>query len=272
MRIVVEDDAACTKNVLCCQDGGEVKLLSVEEVPNILSKAVHNSLGIIYKMEKLPPEEKDASYKFAVATTNGVAVLKVKKKDKAITLDSKLYLKGKVINNLIVSRRSILAFQHEAPHFHLIDRESSKTEEKAWPCNRKSCIIGAQLAPDFHADEMSYIFVRDESTIQLINTQNWLVSELVEVGEGPNFPDLQLFEVTQDSENQITIFTTKGKNNEQLVKRTYSHMLKYCMQTASMKASAMASDPTRGQRTVSDVQRQQTMVARQTTMIGKIMA
>ena len=142
-----------------------MKLLSVEEVPNILSKAVHNSLGIIYKMEKLPPEEKDESYKFAVATTNGVAVLKVKKKNKEIKLDNKLYLKGKVINNLIVSRRSILAFQHEAPHFHLIDRESSKTEEKAWPCNRKSCIIGAQLAPDFHADEMSYIFVRDESTI-----------------------------------------------------------------------------------------------------------
>ena len=42
---------------------------------------------------------------------------------------------------------------------------------------------------------MSYIFVRDESTIQLINTQNWLVSELVEVGEGPNYPDLQLFEI-----------------------------------------------------------------------------
>jgi len=73
----------------------------------------------------------------------------------AITLDSTVYLKGKVINNLIVSRRSILAFQHEAPHFHLIDRESSKTEEKKWPCGKKSCIIGAQLAPDFHADEMS---------------------------------------------------------------------------------------------------------------------
>lgn len=92
------------------------------------------------------------------------------------------------------------------------------------------------------------------------------------MGEGPNYPDLQLFEIMQDSENQITIFTTKGKENEVLVKRTYSHMLKYCMQTASMKASAMASDPTRGQRTISDVQRQQTMVARQTTMIGKIMS
>ena len=87
---------------------------------------------------------------------------------------------------------------------------------------------------------MSYIFVRDESTIQLINTQNWLVSELVEVGEGPNYPDLQLFEIMQDAENQITIFTTKGKDNEVLVKRTYSHMLKYCLQTASLRASCAA--------------------------------
>ena len=82
----------------------------MEDVPSIEKKAVHNSLGIIYKMEKIPPEEKDQSYKFAVASTNGVAILKVKKKDKTIALDSTVYLKAKVINNLIVSRRSILAF------------------------------------------------------------------------------------------------------------------------------------------------------------------
>ena len=94
------------------------------------------------------------------------------------------------------------------------------------------------MAPDFHADEMSYIFVRDDSTIKLINTQNWLVSELVEVGEGLKFPDLNLFEVMHDGENQISVFTVKGKTNNTLVKRTYSHLLKYCMQTASIKASA----------------------------------
>ena len=69
------------------------------------------------------------------------------------------------------------------------------------------------MAPDFHADEMSYIFVRDDSTIKLINTQNWLVSELVEVGEGLKFPDLNLFEVMHDGENQISVFTVKGKTN-----------------------------------------------------------
>ena len=99
MRTVIEDteDAVGTKHVLCAQDGGEIALLTVEEVPSIEKKATHNSLGIIYKMDKLPPEEKDQSYKFAVASTNGVAVLKVKKKGHAITLDSTVYLKGKVI-------------------------------------------------------------------------------------------------------------------------------------------------------------------------------
>ena len=69
------------------------------------------------------------------------------------------------------------------------------------------------MAPDFHADEMSYIFVKDESTIKLINTQNWLVSELVEVGEGLKFPDLNLFEIIGDGNNTISIFTVKGPNN-----------------------------------------------------------
>lgn len=183
-----------------------------------------------------------------------------------------MYLKGKVINNLLVSRGHILAFQHDASSFSLIHRDSKKVEDKPWPCDKKTCITGAQMAPDFHPDEMSYIFAKDESTIKLINTQNWLVSELVEVGEGLKFPDLQLFEVMHDGENQISVYTVKGKSNNQLIKRTYSHLLKYCMQTASIKASACANDPDRGQRTVSDVQRQQTMVARQTTMIGKIMA
>lgn len=94
------------------------------------------------------------------------------------------------------------------------------------------------MTPDFHADDNSYVFVRDESTVKLINTQTWLCSELVEVGEGLKYPDLQLFEVIQEGDNQISIFTVKGENNGQLIKRTYSHLLKYCMQTASLKASA----------------------------------
>ena len=103
------------------------------------------------------------------------------------------------------------------------------------------------MAPGFHADEMSFIFVRDASTIKLINTQSWLASELVEVGEGMlAFPDLQLFEVIQEEESQISVFTAKGPGNNTLIKRSYSHLLKYCLQTASMKASAIANDPERG--------------------------
>ena len=71
--------------------------------------------------------------------------------------------------------------------------------------------------------------MRDESTIKLINTQNWIVTELIEVGQGMKYPDLQLLEVTIDADNQLSIFTTKGANNEQLVKRTYSDLLKYCL-------------------------------------------
>lgn len=67
------------------------------------------------------------------------------------------------------------------------------------------------MAPYFHADEMSFIFIRDSTTIKLVNTQSWLVSELVEVGEGMlDFPDLQLFEIMQEEDNVISVFTVKG--------------------------------------------------------------
>lgn len=132
------------------------------------------------------------------------------------------------------------------------------------------------MTPDFHADENSFIFVKDESSIKLINTQTWLVSELVDVGEGMKWPDLQLFEVMQEGDNQISLFTVKGKTNSKLIKRTYSHLLKYCMQTASIKASAAANDPERGTKTLNEAQRAQKAnaapIARQTTLMGKIMS
>ena len=79
-----------------------------------------------------------------------------------------------------------------------------------------------------------------------------MCSELVEVGEGLKYPDLQLFEVMQEGDNLISIFTVKGENNEQLVKRTYSHLLKYCMQAASLQASALANEPLRGTQTLTN--------------------
>ena len=131
-------------------------------------------------------------------------------------------------------------------------------------------MLGSSMCPGFHFDELSFVFVRDESTIKLINTQNWVVTELVEVGEGMKYPDLQLLRVTVDRENQLTILTTKGPHNEKLVKRTYSELLKYCMQVASVKTSALAADPQRNKRTVQDVLKKQTVLQRQALMLGKI--
>ena len=96
------------------------------------------------------------------------------------------------------------------------------------------------------------------------------MTELVEVGEGMKYPDLQLLRVTCDRENQLTILTTKGPHNEKLVKRTYSELLKYCMQVASVKTSALAADPQRNKRTVQDVLKKQTVLQRQALMLGKI--
>ena len=94
------------------------------------------------------------------------------------------------------------------------------------------------MAPGFHSSELSFVFVRSTDCIMLINTQNWKVSKFVEIGQGmTEYPDLQLFEVIQNNDDNISVYTVKGDNNEQLIKRTYSHLLKYCMHNASIKIS-----------------------------------
>ena len=94
------------------------------------------------------------------------------------------------------------------------------------------------MAPNFNQSENSFVFVRDNESIMLINTQSWNVSKLVEVGEGmTQYPDLQLFEVSEDDNDNISVYTVKGDTNGQLIKRTYSHLLKYCMHSASIKIS-----------------------------------
>ena len=138
----------------------------------------------------------------------------------------------------------------------MINRNSKSTEEKKWPCDVNTCVIGAAISPSFHADELSFIFVRDDSKISLINTQTWHVTELVDLGDGPKFPDLHLFDVIEE-ENQISIFTMKGQGHNQLIKRTYSDLLKYCMQTSSIKSSVQARDPLRGQSNVNTMRKDQ---------------
>ena len=93
---------------------------------------------------------------------------------------------------MIVEKDQILAFSFNSPTFAIIDLKLKKIDSKPWPQDKKTSVLGACMCPSFHFDELSFIFVRDESTIKLINTQNWVVSELVEVGESMKYPDLQL--------------------------------------------------------------------------------
>ena len=130
--------------MIVCQDKGYVDIIPATASPDVISPGFHNVLGMIYKIEKLPLGEKDKNYQYALATNNGVAILSIKR-DASLKqkLESTRYMSGKVINNLLVSRGHILAFQHDAPNFSLIHRDSKKTEDKPWPCDKKTCITGA---------------------------------------------------------------------------------------------------------------------------------
>ena len=79
-----------------------------------------------------------------MATNNGVAILSIKR-DATLKqkLESTRFLSGKVINNLLVSKGHILAFQHDSTTFALIDRTAKKVEEKPWPCDKRTIVVGA---------------------------------------------------------------------------------------------------------------------------------
>ena len=146
MKLLLLQDDAQTKLLICCQDKGHVDIISVSNAPEVISYGFHNSLGMIYKIEKLPGVATDKYYQYALASNNGVAVLSLKKDKKDFLkqkLESTKYLQGKVINNLLVSRGHILAFQHDASSFSLIHREGKKVEDKPWPCEKKTCVTGA---------------------------------------------------------------------------------------------------------------------------------
>ena len=138
------DDNTQTKLLIVCQDKGYVDIIPATASPDVISPGFHNVLGMIYKIEKLPLGEKDKNYQYALATNNGVAILSIKR-DASLKqkLESTRYMSGKVINNLLVSKGHILAFQHDASSFTLIDRVGKKVEDKPWPCDKKTCVIGA---------------------------------------------------------------------------------------------------------------------------------
>ena len=71
----------------------------------------------------------------------------------------------------------------------------------------------------------------------MVNTQTWHISTLINVSDGSaKFPDLQLLQVVAGEDHSLVLYTM-DKADKVLIKRTYSHMLKYCLQTASIRAS-----------------------------------
>lgn len=182
-------DAADTRMVICCQYTGHIDILAATAKGESKCYGFHNTLSNIFKIEPVPTRE-DNKFKFVLATNNGVVTLAIMKDGLKQSLTGEKYCVGQVINNLIVSGNHVLAFQHGASAYSLINRDKKEAREMKWPIDKKTCITGAMMTPDFHADENSYIFIKDERTVKLINTQTWICSELVEVGEGLKYPDL----------------------------------------------------------------------------------
>lgn len=78
MAVLALEDGE-TKHLICCQDSGHVDIIVASNAPQVMSYAQHNSLGMIYKIEKLPIGAKDKNYQFALASNNGVGILSIKK-------------------------------------------------------------------------------------------------------------------------------------------------------------------------------------------------
>ena len=71
----------------------------------------------------------------------------------------------------------------------------------------------------------------------MVNTQTWNVTTLIHLAEGAaNFPDLSLLLVEADEDHRIVVYTM-DKRDSVLVRHNYSHMLKFCIQTACVRAS-----------------------------------
>ena len=61
---------------------------------------------------------------------------------------------------------------------------------------------------------------------------------------GAKFPDLQLLDVAEAEDHQLVVLTM-DKQDKVLVKRTFSHMLKFCLQTACLRSSCFKSEALR---------------------------
>ena len=84
---------------------------------------------------------------------------------------------------------------------------------------------------------MSVFFVRGTNGVHMVNTQTWHVTTLINLDEGgATFPDLSLLYIEAGEDHKLIVFTM-DKGDRVLIRRTYSHMLKFCIQTACMRVS-----------------------------------
>ena len=235
-KVGQQDDAP--KYLLCAQDTGRFDLLTFENQPTSVSQGFFNNLSNIQGIQELPNELDDPTYNFMVVTLVGIYFLKIAKDNLAMSLTNEVYLKNKPVNKALFRGRFIIAFIHEHTKFFIIDRSKKEViHDQKWPYEDSIACTGAVFAPGYHPDEMSIILVRDSKGIRIINTQTWLVSTLIRLEDGEKFADLKLLETEQGDNHEIVIYTL-DKNDTVLVKKTFSKLLKYCLQTTSLRSYA----------------------------------
>ena len=197
---------------------------------------------MIYKLIMLPNVVDEPVYQFVVGTNNGIAFLNINKNTFAMNLSRESYLTGKVVNNLLIRGQKIVAFEHNQHKFHLIDRKSQEVTNMHWLQSQEICCTGLEWVPGFHPTEMSFIWVRGTNGVHLLNTQTWHITTLISITHGSaSYPDLSLLALAAGEDHKLEVFTV-NKKDKQLVKRSYSYMLKYCLQTASIRATGSKPD------------------------------
>ena len=198
---------------------------------------------MVYKLEMLDNDFDSEAYRFICGTNNGIHIITVHKQTGEIKLNTRNnWLTGRVVNQMLVRGDMVIAFIYDYHKFKLINIKTNQTSEFPWLKDTPILCTGLKWAPNFHPSENSIIFIRDPNGVHMINTQTWHIQTLINIcDQGAKFPDLNLLEVVEQDDHEITVITV-NKADKFLVKRTYSHMLKYCLQTASIRANCFKSE------------------------------
>ena len=118
--------------MLAAQDTGQFNLFKVGPEPEPVSDAIFNYLSMIYKVEMLPNVVDDPDWEFVLGTNNGIAFMKVNKENLRMTITREGYLGNKIVNNLLTRGNRIIAFEHNATKFRVIDRTTQTTIDIPW--------------------------------------------------------------------------------------------------------------------------------------------